>query len=96
MSSARSKGRASREAIVIWSFGAVPPCDLVNVRGVEGGVNVVDRDEWNEGETNVSVPKTRSPYATWEYSCRRPPSPYRRVTSMSASMGPGSARSGQA
>jgi hypothetical protein len=30
------------------------------------------------------VPVTRPPYATWEYSCRRPPSLSRRVILMSA------------
>jgi hypothetical protein len=42
------------------------------------------------------VPIIVSPYATWEYSWRRPPSRFRRLTLISASTGSGSACSGLA
>jgi hypothetical protein len=48
-------------------------------------------------ENEILVPFiTPTPYAAWVYSCRRPPSPSRRVILMSASTGSGSARSGVA
>jgi transposase len=52
--------------------------------------------ETGETDRKVWVPKSRSPYAAWEYSWRSPPSRSCRMTSVSASMGSGSARSGLA
>ena len=52
--------------------------------------------ETGETDRKVWVPKTRPPYAAWNYSWRRPPSRSCRMTSISASTGSGSARSGLA
>jgi hypothetical protein len=52
--------------------------------------------KWTYPNWTVWVPVTRPPYATWAYSCRRPPSLSRRVTLMSALTGSGRARSGLA
>ena len=53
-------------------------------------------DTDRKGQPMLWVPKSRPPYAAWEYSWRSPPSRSCRMTSVSASMGSGSARSGLA
>jgi hypothetical protein len=81
----------------VWSWPGATG-DSALIRQVKDDMRdwTLSKIVWVADRGFVWVPNTVSPYATWAYSWRRPPSLSRRMALISASTGSGSARSGLA